>query len=185
MSKQHMYRSGWAIVTLMFMVTGVGCGVIPSTVTVNQPTASALPSASPVPSPASVETTPTTAPVSGANVLYQDDFTDPVTGWPEDKFDNYFIGYHEPEYYHIEITSPNYKTTVFAPEKRSFSDETIELQVLTVSKKTAFTIWILMIPCAWMLKVPISSSTSMISWLVKRLTLIMPLERWAFMSKHS
>ncbi|HEX9331903.1 MAG TPA: SH3 domain-containing protein [Anaerolineales bacterium] len=139
MSKQHIYRSGWAIVTLMFMVTGVGCGVIPSTVTVNQPTASALPSASPVPSPASVETTPTTAPVSGANVLYQDDFTDPVTGWPEDKFDNYFIGYHEPEYYHIEITSPNYKSTVFEPKKQSFGDVTLELQVLTVSKKTAET----------------------------------------------
>src|SRR6266487_1361959 len=139
MSKQHIYRSGWAIVTLMFMVTGIGCGVIPSTVTVNQPTASALPSASPVPSPASVETTPTTAPVSGANVLYQDDFTNPSTGWSEKKFDNYFIGYHEPEYYHIEITSPNYKSTVFEPEKKSFGDATIELQVFTVSKKPAAT----------------------------------------------
>src|SRR6185436_9213309 len=61
------------------------------------------------------------------------------TQWAEKKFDNYFIGYHEPEYYHVEITSPNYKTTVFEPQKRSFGDFTVELQVLTVSKKTAAT----------------------------------------------
>jgi hypothetical protein len=75
----------------------------------------------------------------GLAVLYQDDFTNPSTGWPEKKFDNYFIGYHEPEYYHVEITGSNYKTTVFEPEKRSFDDATIELQVLTVSKKTSTT----------------------------------------------
>jgi len=70
-------------------------------------------------------------------VLYQDDFTNPATGWPDRKFDNYFIGYHEPEYYHVEVTGTNYKTTVFEPQKRSFGDFTVELQVLTVSAKTA------------------------------------------------
>jgi len=72
-------------------------------------------------------------------MLYQDDFTNPATNWPEKKFDNYFIGYHEPEYYHVEITSANYKTTVFEPEKQSFSDVTIEVKVFTNSKKTAAT----------------------------------------------
>jgi hypothetical protein len=72
-------------------------------------------------------------------ILYQDDFTNPATGWPEKKFDNYFVGYHEPEYYHIEITSPNYKTPIFAPEKQSFSNVTIEVKVFTVSAKTATT----------------------------------------------
>ena len=43
----------------------------------------------------------------------------PQTGL-QDKFDNYFIGYHEPEYYHIEVTSPNYKITVFAPGKQTY-----------------------------------------------------------------
>ena len=75
----------------------------------------------------------------GTTVLYQDDFTNPSTNWPDRKFDNYFVGYHEPEYYHIEVTSPNYKTTVFEPQKQSFTDATIEVQVLTVSKKTAAT----------------------------------------------
>ncbi len=70
-------------------------------------------------------------------MLYQDDFTNPTSNWPEKKFDNYFIGYHEPEYYHVEITSPNYKTSVFEPEKQSFNDVTIEVKVFTNSKKTA------------------------------------------------
>jgi len=61
-------------------------------------------------------------PVADANVLYHDDFTNPATGWVEDKFDNFFIGYHEPEYYHVEVTSPNYKTTVFEPEKKSYGE---------------------------------------------------------------
>ena len=47
-------------------------------------------------------------------------FTNPTSGWPEAKFDNYFIGYHEPEYYHVEVVSPNFKTTVFEPEKTDF-----------------------------------------------------------------
>jgi hypothetical protein len=72
-----------------------------------------------------------------SNALYGDNFTDPTTGWPEGKFDNYFIGYHEPEYYHIEIESPNYKTTVFAPEKQNFGDVTLELKVQVYSSKTA------------------------------------------------
>jgi hypothetical protein len=73
----------------------------------------------------------------GSALLYEDDFTNPATNWPDRKFDNYFVGYHEPEYYHVEVTSPNYKTTVFEPQKRSFNDFTVELQVLTVSNKTA------------------------------------------------
>jgi SH3 domain-containing protein len=73
-------------------------------------------------------------------VLYQDDFTNPASGWPVDKkFDNYFLGYHEPEYYHVEISSPNYKTTVFAPNKKIFDDFSMEVKVFTVSKKTAAT----------------------------------------------
>ena len=99
------------------------------------PTPSLVPEASP--SPEAVEATPTSEPVSQENVLYQDDFSNPATGWTEEKFDNYFIGYHEPEYYHVEITGPNYKTTVFEPEKRSFDDATIEMKVFTVSAKTA------------------------------------------------
>ena len=76
---------------------------------------------------------------SEPGLLYHDDFTDPTSGWPEEKFDNYFIGYHEPEYYHVEVTSPNYKTTVFEPDKKNFGDVTIEVKAFTASSKTAET----------------------------------------------
>jgi hypothetical protein len=72
-------------------------------------------------------------------MLYQDDFTNSASGWPEQKFDNYFIGYHEPEYYHVEIDSPNYKTTVFEPNKTNYGDAAIEVKVFTVSAKTSKT----------------------------------------------
>jgi len=71
--------------------------------------------------------------------LYHDDFTNPTSGWPEEKFDNYFIGYHEPEYYHVEITSPNYKTEVFEPDDQNYGDVTIEVTAFTASSKTAET----------------------------------------------
>jgi SH3 domain-containing protein len=141
MKKHLFYRLSLIIVTLIFILTAAGCaGNVPATIT--EPASSPAPVASAAPSLVStdttpVETTPTAVPVSDSNILYQDDFTNPATGWSEDKFDNYFVGYHEPEYYHIEITSPNSKTTVFEPQKKSFDDVTIELDVLTVSAKTA------------------------------------------------
>src|ERR1043165_5841452 len=139
MSNARLYRFGWAVIIIL-VLTAAGCGMIPSTGALNAPTSSApmTPLSPPSATSAPVQATPAASPTS-ADILYQDKFTDPSSGWTEDKFDNYFIGYHEPEYYHIEITSPNYKTTVFAPKKESFEDATIELQVLTVSKKTATT----------------------------------------------
>ena len=140
MGNQFVYRFSLSSIALILILTLVGCGVIPSTVTVNEPTqtATAVPSVpSPAPTEVAVENTPAAIPVSGKGVLYHDDFTNPATGWSEDKFDNYFIGYHEPEYYHVEVTSANSKTTVFEPEKKSFGDFTTELEVLTVSAKTA------------------------------------------------
>ena len=54
-----------------------------------------------------VEQPATSEPAPDSNVLYQDDFTNPATGWAVAEFGNYFIGYHEPESYHIEIQSPH------------------------------------------------------------------------------
>ena len=137
MKLKSVYPAQWTIAALILVLIISGCGNIPNAPT--EPAVPPSPVASAVPSPDSVEPTATAAPVIDANVLYQDNFTNPATGWPEDKFDNYFIGYHEPEYYHIEVTSPNSKTTVFEPQKTSFEDNTIELQVLTNSTKTAQT----------------------------------------------
>lgn len=142
MKKGKFYRYGSACAIFIFLLASTGCGNIP--VTGSEPTPSSVPVATEPPATEVVEkATPTAAPVSppksDPNVLYQDDFTDPATNWPEAKFDNYFIGYHEPEYYHVELTGGSYKTTVFEPEKRSFGDATIELEVLTAAAKTANT----------------------------------------------
>ena len=71
------------------------------------------------------------------DLLYQDDFTNPASSWPERKFDNYFIGYHEPEYYHVELVRPNYKTTVFEPRKEHSTMQPWKCRLSTASKKTS------------------------------------------------
>ena len=64
-------------------------------------------------------------------VLYEDDFTDPSSGWPKETYDNYYIGYHEPDYYHVQVQSPNDKTLVPVPGKPIFEDATVEIKVFT------------------------------------------------------
>jgi hypothetical protein len=138
MKRRIISRPKWGTVIASLLVfTIVGCA--------GQPPAPTLP---PAPTATEAASAPTDAPVkttataesttTDPNVLYQDDFTNPATGWTEDQFDNYFVGYHEPEYYHIEISSPNYKAPIIVePEKRVFDDGTIELDVFTNSAKTA------------------------------------------------
>src|SRR5829696_8742123 len=138
MKGHRIYRFGWAITTALFIFT-TGCANTPQDIDEIEPSPSAAPVATEASNPVNVEATPTEAQVSEEGVIYGDDFTDPATNWPEDKFDNYFIGYHEPEYYHVEITGGNSRTTVFEPQKQSIGDATIELQVLTASGKTATT----------------------------------------------
>jgi hypothetical protein len=137
MKYQSIYRFGGVLLSLLLVLTATGCGNIPIPSTPDEPTPTSAPVASEPPATESLVASPTPESATNANVLYKDDFTNPATSWPEAKFDNYFIGYHEPEYYHVEITGSNYKTTVFEPQKRSFGDATVELQVLTNSTKTA------------------------------------------------
>src|SRR5215211_6678201 len=139
MKGHRIYRFSWAITTVLFIVSTAGCANTPSGTDEVEPSPSAAPVATEASNPVNVEATPTEVQVSEEGVIYKDDFTDPATSWPEDKFDNYFIGYHEPEYYHVEITGGNARTTVFDPQKQSIGDATLELQVLTASGKTAAT----------------------------------------------
>src|SRR4026207_1196587 len=137
MKSRLVYRSTWTIPTLftiLAILISAGCAG-----NTNEPISTPSEAPETQSTPVTIENTPTPAPVVDTNLLYHDDFTNPATGWPEEKFDNYFIGYHEPEYYHIEITSPNYKTTMFGPEKQSFEDATIEVKAFTVAAKTATT----------------------------------------------
>jgi hypothetical protein len=137
--KSKQVHSTLILFSLLTILVAAGCSPNENQAPPTEPAAAENPS----PPPAVIEETSTPVdvhenePVVDENILLQDDFTNPTTGWPEEKFDNYFIGYHEPEYYHVEITSPNYRTVVFEPEKRNFSDVTIEVKVFAVGSRTA------------------------------------------------
>jgi hypothetical protein len=74
---------------------------------------------------------------TGQGVLYQDDFTDTGSGWPDNlEFGNYNIGYHEPNHYHVDVHTPHDRALVAAPQ-RGFSDFTVEVQVQAEPNNTA------------------------------------------------
>ncbi|HET9908618.1 MAG TPA: SH3 domain-containing protein [Anaerolineales bacterium] len=146
MKSQIIYRSRWmSYLTILLLLVITGCagqGVAPTSPPA-EPTSTAEPS-SPTKDPSSttpsVEPTVDSKPTADSNVLFQDTFTNPGTGWASAEFDNYFIGYHEPEYYHVEIKSPHLRAPVVGipnAETNNFPDATIELQVYTVSGRTA------------------------------------------------
>jgi len=138
MRNQRIFRFHWVLSIFLIVSVLAGCAGGNATEPATAPPA--IPeTATTVAEATEVPATPIQEQVVDENVLYEDGFANPASGWPEEKFDNYFIGYHEPEYYHVEITSPNYKTTVFEPTKQSFSDATVEVKVFTNSKKTAAT----------------------------------------------
>jgi len=64
--------------------------------------------------------------VSDANLLYNDQFTDPNSGWPtEDKEGEPFrYGYHPPDYYHIEARAANTHLAVTLPQR--YQDASVE-----------------------------------------------------------
>jgi len=139
MKSQIIYRSKWGMsMALIIIFAIVGCAGQEQASTV-PPAASSTAAASSPPA-VSVESTATSQPTPVKNVLYQDNFTNEATGWSKAEFDNYFIGYHEPEYYHVEITSPNSRAPIVGipePEQHSYGDVTIELQVLIASGRTS------------------------------------------------
>ena len=69
----------------------------------------------------------------------RDDFTDLGSGWPDNiEFDNYYIGYHEPNHYHVEVHMPHDRAVVAVP-KQTFTDFTMEAQVGVEPNNTAKT----------------------------------------------
>ena len=139
MKSQIIYRSNWAMsVTLLLIFAIVGCQPPAPT----RPPESSLtaestsPPESLSPTPSNVESTATSQPSTNANALYQDVFTNPSTGWDEAKLGNYFVGYHAPEWYHIEIGSSNSKVAISEPSRTSYEDVTIEAQIFAVAAKT-------------------------------------------------
>jgi formylglycine-generating enzyme required for sulfatase activity len=66
--------------------------------------------------------------VPAQNVFVEDDFTDTNSGWPALSNDKYVLGYHPPDYYHVQVSGPN--DWVVASKGPDFEDVTVETQVL-------------------------------------------------------
>ena len=69
------------------------------------------------------------------HILYEEDFTTLEGNWPELVFDHFYIGYHEPEWYHIEIQNPNDSEVVVIPEE-SFDNFTTDVKVFVETDLT-------------------------------------------------
>lgn len=71
-----------------------------------------------------------------ATVLYEDDFTNPATGWiQEDEAEKpYRVGYHPPDYYHVEVRTPEDHIVVTEPQ--SFDEMTVETEFFVDSTDT-------------------------------------------------
>jgi formylglycine-generating enzyme required for sulfatase activity len=63
------------------------------------------------------------------DLLYEDTFADPATGWLEEDEEgaSYRVGYHPPDYYHVEVRAANDHITASAPG--TFSDLTAETEL--------------------------------------------------------
>jgi hypothetical protein len=136
MRMYHLIRSLAPLLILILISTACsGKGTEPVQVTTPTPppvqiaTEAASPTAieEPVSSP-TADSTPTAEPTTQPGLLYQDDFTLPDTGWPAINFDNYYVGYHEPEYYHVEVHAPNDHALVPVPDL-DLADFTAEVEV--------------------------------------------------------
>lgn len=67
-------------------------------------------------------------------LLLTDDFTNPESGWPEEKTDETLSGYHPPDYYHVQSAQPNHTSTAFF--NKNFSDFTLEADVFVDNTDT-------------------------------------------------
>jgi hypothetical protein len=141
--KKHrvIFRSNLAMPTsilILFIIAGCAARAtaptLPSEATSAPTSAATLAPASPVPG---VE--PTATQQTSPEVLYQDDFTNPGTGWDAAKLGNYFVGYHAPDWYHIEIDAPKSKVPISEPSKnqKDYNDVTLELLGFAVASKSA------------------------------------------------
>lgn len=142
MKGQGINRPTWTILlalVVMFVIVGcIGQGSAPTLPPESSSTvapSSTLVEAS-SPTPGKVEPSATLESGTDKNVLFQDSFINPGTGWDDAKLGNYFVGYHGPEWYHIEISSPRSKVPISEPNKTSYEDVTLDLQVFAVAAKT-------------------------------------------------
>ena len=119
-------------ISILLLMLGTGCSAA-------EPVPTPIPTPTSLPEPV-VGVTSMPAPTEEAElqegVLYEDDFSNITSGWPNElEFDNYYIGYHEPDFYHVEVHEPNDSAVVVIPGE-SFDDLTVEAEVLVSEANT-------------------------------------------------
>jgi formylglycine-generating enzyme required for sulfatase activity len=68
------------------------------------------------------------------NVILQDNFADPASGWPEVAEGSVLSGYHPPDYYHVQSGEPNHVSTAFFDQE--LMDFSMEANVFVDSANT-------------------------------------------------
>ena len=96
--------------------------------TANAPAAASAPSPVATPTAAVTATAAAQEVALPEGVLYEDDFSNPQSGWPIVDVDNYRFGYHPPDFYHVEVKSPHDTLPVF--RGMNFGDATVETTAL-------------------------------------------------------
>ena len=146
-------RLTWLAVAILAITVGTGCSE-PEAVATPSPVPELIETQAPPvssPEPATATATATTAAEAEviatpeltatpepapAGVHIQDDFVDASSGWPAQDYDNYYIGYHEPEWYHVEVRQPNDYAAVVLQEQ-IFDDVTVETEVFVEESLSA------------------------------------------------
>ena len=67
-------------------------------------------------------------------LLVSDEFTDPGSGWPEYSDEVALFGYHPPDFYHVQLSTPDAKTAAFSGA--DLSDFTLEVDVFVEDTET-------------------------------------------------
>jgi len=146
MRNQLKHTFKWVLLVLIFVLMATGCsGTSNESATPTMPPTSAVteipPTSAPTPTESTVDS-PTLAPPLAPeptpeehdqseheHVLYESDFTELDERWPlVQEFDNSYYGFHEPEWYHVEVHAPNdYELVTLKGE--SYEDITTEVDV--------------------------------------------------------
>ncbi len=145
MRNQVIDTSKWVLPVLILVLIIAGCsGGSSETIATSLPPTSASTEVPPTAAAATEELVepPTPAPSPSAeptpeerdqgeheHILYESDFTALDERWPlSQEFDNSYIGFHEPEWYHVEVHSPN-DDEVVTLKGEDYSDFTTEVVV--------------------------------------------------------
>ena len=70
---------------------------------------------------------------SNARKLYQDLFSNASSGWEKGKIDNYLFDYSEPDYYQVQVQSPEDKLLVSEPNKTPYGAANVDIKAFTAS----------------------------------------------------